>query len=77
MSLWNELNRGAQVALVGAAGALVIGAGYVGWQVSRPEAPAAAEAPVEAAVAPAVVAVAEPEPAADPEPEPELPMIDQ
>ena len=72
MSLWNELNRGAQVALVGAVGALVIGAGYVGWQVSRPEAPAE----VEVAVAPAVVAVAEPEPAADPEPEPELPMID-
>ena len=70
MSLWNELNRGAQIALVGAVGALVIGAGYVGWQISQPEAPAAVEETAE----PAVVTVAEPAPA--PEPQPALPMID-
>jgi len=75
MSLWNDLNRGAQVALVAAAGALMIGAGYVGWRVSRPEVPAAVEPAAESVVVAEVIAP-DPVAAAEPAPKPALPKID-
>lgn len=66
MSMWNDLNRGAQAALVGAAGLLVVGVGYFGWEASQPAAPAV----VELAALPAAVAEAEAAPEAA------LPKID-
>jgi len=71
MSLWNDLNTPTQAVLVGAAALLVVGVGYVGWQASRPEVPAAVELVAE----PAAV-VESTAPAPDPVPEPALPRID-
>ena len=38
MSAWNALGHGTRVLILGAGGALAIGAGYLGWQSIRPEA---------------------------------------
>ena len=68
MSLWDELNTPTQTVILGSAAALVIGAGYLGWQAMQPD-PAPPAALVEP-VAPATeVPAAEPEAAA-------LPKID-
>jgi nucleoid-associated protein YgaU len=68
MSLWDELNTPTQTVILGSAVALVIGAGYLGWQAMQPD-PAPPAALVEP-VAPATeVPAAEPEAAA-------LPKID-
>lgn len=67
MSLWNDLNTPTQAVLIGAATLLVVGVGYVGWQVSQPEAPVA----VEIAAEPATVAQA-----TERAVEPALPKID-
>ncbi len=49
MSAFSALDRGTRIAILLAGGALVVGAGYLGWQITRP----APEAPVEVAAAPA------------------------
>lgn len=68
MSLWDELNTPTQTVILGSAVALVIGAGYLGWQAMQPD-PTPPAALVEP-VAPATEApAAEPEAAA-------LPKID-
>ncbi len=68
MSLWDELNTPTQTVILGSAVALVIGAGYLGWQALQPD-PTPPAALVEP-VAPATEAPeAEPEAAA-------LPKID-
>jgi LysM repeat protein len=52
MSAWAGLGRGTRVLILGAGGALVAGAGYLGWQTTRPDLPPAVE-PVATAMAPA------------------------
>ena len=37
MSLWDELNTPTQTVILGSAVALVIGAGYLGWQAMQPD----------------------------------------
>lgn len=81
MSAWGELRPGTRVLIIVAAGALVAGAGYVGWQITRPtEAPpevALQSAPETAAPEAAPVAeAAAPAPATQAPTVPDLPKID-
>lgn len=45
MSAWNALGPGTRVLILGAGGALAAGAGYLGWQATRPEAVEVAQEP--------------------------------
>lgn len=71
MSLWRELNTTTQVVILTATAALVLGAGYMGWQVlqAEPEPPAAIVGTDTAEATPI-------EPVPEPATQPALPQID-
>ena len=76
MSAWGGLDRGTRVAILLLGGAVVAGAGYLGWQITRPAPevaevaaePASSASTTDAETAPKVAA-ADPEPPAATEPE--------
>ena len=57
MSAFGALDRGTRVAILLAAAALILGAGYLGWQMTRPVPPAEIAAPVAATGAEAALSV--------------------
>lgn len=69
MSAWKALGPGTRVLILGAGGALAVGAGYLGWQSTRPDSPPPVVGSAPEPAAPANVVAAVPEPATDAAPE--------